>query len=81
MAVKIATSSISDYPSVSYSHELVDKWNDDIKDYELLVGWKGLQTIEDSYEPMMSLSKEIRVLVNNCVAEAGDQELSAKNSL
>lgn len=53
------------------------RWNDDIKDYELLVGWKGLQTIEDSYEPMMSLSKEIRVLVNNYVAEARDQELSA----
>ncbi|KAG1696923.1 hypothetical protein DVH05_017832 [Phytophthora capsici] len=53
------------------------RWNDDIKDYELLVGWKGLQTIEDSYKPVMSLSKEIRVLVNNYVAEAGDQELSA----
>ncbi|KAG4062025.1 hypothetical protein PC123_g3134 [Phytophthora cactorum] len=52
------------------------RWNADIKDYELRVGWKGLQTIEDCYEPMLSLSKEIRVLVNNYLAQAGDQEVS-----
>ncbi|KAG2759317.1 hypothetical protein PC129_g9643 [Phytophthora cactorum] len=35
------------------------KWNGAINDFELLVGWKGLQSIEDSYEPMSSLAKEI----------------------
>ncbi|OWZ20098.1 hypothetical protein PHMEG_0005548 [Phytophthora megakarya] len=37
---------------------------------------KGLKSIEDSYEPMGDLAKEIRVLVYNYVANAGDQRLS-----
>lgn len=53
------------------------RWNADIGDYEIRVEWKGLQTIEDSYEPMLSLSKEVRVLVSNYVARVGDPELNA----
>ncbi|OWZ00187.1 hypothetical protein PHMEG_00028683 [Phytophthora megakarya] len=32
------------------------KWNADISDFEILVGWKGLQSLEDSYEPMQNLA-------------------------
>ncbi|POM65947.1 LOW QUALITY PROTEIN: Hypothetical protein PHPALM_18268 [Phytophthora palmivora] len=52
------------------------RWNDDIKDYEIRVSWKGLQQIEDSYEPFQSLAKEIRVLVGNYVAKAKDPKLT-----
>uniref|UniRef100_H3H597 Integrase catalytic domain-containing protein n=1 Tax=Phytophthora ramorum TaxID=164328 RepID=H3H597_PHYRM len=51
------------------------RWNPDISDYEILVEWKGLQSIEDSYEPLQALAKEIRVLVNNYVELADDQQL------
>ncbi|OWZ21984.1 hypothetical protein PHMEG_0003381 [Phytophthora megakarya] len=47
----------------------------DVNDGEfILVDWKGLQSIEDSYEPIGDLVKEIRVLVDNYVANADDQQ-------
>ncbi|OWY95378.1 hypothetical protein PHMEG_00034631, partial [Phytophthora megakarya] len=52
------------------------KWNADISDFEILVGWKGLQSIEDSYEPMQNLAKDIRVLLGNYVDKANDQQLT-----
>lgn len=51
------------------------QWNNEIKDFEIQVGWKGLQPIEDSYEPMSDLAKEIRVLVESYVKQSDDQEL------
>ncbi|OWZ03476.1 hypothetical protein PHMEG_00024784 [Phytophthora megakarya] len=51
------------------------KWNNDINDFEILIGWKGLQPIEDSFEPMSDLAKEIRVLVGNYVTSTDDQRL------
>ncbi|OWZ00608.1 hypothetical protein PHMEG_00028159 [Phytophthora megakarya] len=51
-------------------------WNSNINDFMILVSWKGLQSIEDSYEPMGDLAKEIRVLVDNYVANVADQQLS-----
>ncbi|GMF31526.1 unnamed protein product [Phytophthora fragariaefolia] len=55
---------------------LEHRWNNDIHDYEIRVSWKGLQQIEDSYEPLRSVAKEIRVLVDNYVAKANDDELT-----
>ncbi|GMF31904.1 unnamed protein product [Phytophthora fragariaefolia] len=52
------------------------RWNHDINDYEIRVSWKGLQQLEDSYEPLRSLAKEIRVLVDNYVAKVNDDELT-----
>ncbi|KAH7467435.1 Transposon Ty3-G Gag-Pol polyprotein [Phytophthora ramorum] len=52
------------------------QWNDNIKDYEILVQWKGLEAIEDSYEPLTTLSRDVPKLVNQYVA-AADQELKA----
>ncbi|ETK88369.1 hypothetical protein L915_07367 [Phytophthora nicotianae] len=35
------------------------RWNKDINDSEILISWKGLQPIEESFEPMGGLAKEI----------------------
>ncbi|GMF36146.1 unnamed protein product [Phytophthora fragariaefolia] len=51
------------------------RWSPDINDYEILVGWKGLHSIENSYEPL-HLSKEIRVLVENYVTRSNDRQLN-----
>ncbi|KAE9171302.1 hypothetical protein PF004_g27615 [Phytophthora fragariae] len=50
------------------------RWNDQIRDYEVLVQWKGLEAIEDSYEPLTSLARDVPVLVAKYVATA-DQGL------
>ncbi|ETL88290.1 hypothetical protein L917_12623 [Phytophthora nicotianae] len=39
-------------------------WNGSIKNYEILVSWKGLESVEDSWEPLTSLAKEVLVLLN-----------------
>ncbi|KAE9070151.1 hypothetical protein PF010_g26396 [Phytophthora fragariae] len=58
-------------------NELKDhRWNAAINDYEIRVSWKGMQAIEDSYEPVQSLVKEIRVLVDNYVSKAKDSMLT-----
>lgn len=45
-------------------NELKDhRWNASINDYEVLVNWRGLQSIEDSWEPMKSLAKDIKILL------------------
>ncbi|GMF38608.1 unnamed protein product [Phytophthora fragariaefolia] len=51
------------------------RWNDDMHDYDVFIGWKGLEAIEDSYEPLSELAKEIRVPVDNYVRGSGDSEL------
>ncbi|KAE8908896.1 hypothetical protein PF003_g6792 [Phytophthora fragariae] len=50
------------------------RWNHQIRDYEVLVQWKGLEAIEDSYEPLTSLARDVTVLVAKYVATA-DQGL------
>ncbi|KAE9284819.1 hypothetical protein PF008_g27067 [Phytophthora fragariae] len=52
------------------------RWNDQIRDIEVLVQWRGLETIEDSYEPLASLPRDVLVLVTNYVATV-DQGLQA----
>lgn len=52
------------------------RWNTAISDFEILVQWKGLEAIEDSYEPLASLARDVPILVNQYVA-AADQELKA----
>ncbi|ETI30661.1 hypothetical protein F443_22237 [Phytophthora nicotianae P1569] len=41
------------------------RWNDRIKDYELLMHWHDLGAIEDSWEPMKSVRKDVRLMVEN----------------
>ncbi|OWZ04013.1 LOW QUALITY PROTEIN: hypothetical protein PHMEG_00024161 [Phytophthora megakarya] len=52
------------------------RWNDAIGDFEILVQWRGLEAIEDSYEPLTSLARDIPILVNQYVTTA-DQEFQA----
>ncbi|GMF44466.1 unnamed protein product [Phytophthora fragariaefolia] len=49
--------------------------NEDIDDFEILVVWKGLQSIEDSCEPIQSLARYIRVLIRNYVTATDNQQL------
>ncbi|OWZ15878.1 hypothetical protein PHMEG_00010406 [Phytophthora megakarya] len=53
-------------------NELVDhRWNTSIKDYEIRVNWRGLEPIEDSWEPLASLGNEIPILVDTYVTNKG----------
>eukprot|EP00644_Phytophthora_capsici_P003289 jgi/Phyca11/102760/e_gw1.7.502.1 len=50
------------------------RWNKDKKDYEVLVSWKGLEAIEDSWEPTKQLSKDIPVLLTEYAATTNDRK-------
>ncbi|POM60306.1 hypothetical protein PHPALM_30853 [Phytophthora palmivora] len=52
------------------------RWNAEIRDFEVLVAWKGFENIEDSYEPMEGLAVDIRVLLDSYVTQAGDPQLT-----
>lgn len=52
------------------------KWNNATKDFDILVSWKGLQSIEDSYEPMQVLNKDIKILLKRYVDTAEDPRLT-----
>lgn len=57
--------------------QLLDhRWNGEIHDYELKVRWKGLEPIEDSYEPLQSLARDINMLVGSYVTTVSDADLS-----
>ncbi|OWZ16601.1 hypothetical protein PHMEG_0009585 [Phytophthora megakarya] len=43
------------------------RWNSSIKDYEVLVSWKGLESVEDSWEPLKSLATEVKVLLDQYI--------------
>ncbi|KAE9004876.1 hypothetical protein PR001_g17597 [Phytophthora rubi] len=50
------------------------RWNKEKKDYEVLVSWKGLEPIEDSWEPTAQLSKDIPVLLTQFATTANDRQ-------
>ncbi|ETI30459.1 hypothetical protein F443_22418, partial [Phytophthora nicotianae P1569] len=35
------------------------RWNPDMRDFELLISWEGLEPIEDSWEPMKVMHEDI----------------------
>ncbi|ETI44902.1 hypothetical protein F443_10417 [Phytophthora nicotianae P1569] len=53
------------------------RWNDRIKDYELLMHWHGLEAIEDSWEPMKSVRKDVRLMVENYAKQTSDNDFTA----
>ncbi|KAE9040706.1 hypothetical protein PR003_g4252 [Phytophthora rubi] len=56
---------------------LVDhRWNKESERFELLVSWCGLESIEDSWEPLQSLAQDIPVLIKAYVDAAKNSELS-----
>ena len=52
------------------------RWNKVKRVIELLVSWKGLETIEDSWESLPSLFKDIPALVRKYVRNQSDARLS-----
>lgn len=52
------------------------RWNERSQDYEILVKWHGLETIEDSWEPVKSLAKDVHQLVKEYVESVADTDLS-----
>ena len=56
--------------------ELKDhRWNKEKKEFELLVGWRGLEPIEDSWESLSQLAKDIPVLIKAYVKSQSDPTL------
>ncbi|GMF47090.1 unnamed protein product [Phytophthora fragariaefolia] len=49
------------------------RWNSAKRCYEILVGWKGLEPIEDSWESLISLYKDIPVMVKQYVAATSER--------
>ncbi|ETO62785.1 hypothetical protein F444_19374 [Phytophthora nicotianae P1976] len=52
------------------------RWCPTKNGYDILVSWKGLEPIEDSWEPLQSLWKDIPVLVRVYAERVGDTGLS-----
>ena len=53
------------------------RWNADITDYEIRVRWRGLQEIEDSWEPLKALAPEISKLLQDYVGQSQDNDVQA----
>ncbi|KAE9331185.1 hypothetical protein PR003_g15127, partial [Phytophthora rubi] len=51
------------------------RWNDQSRSNEVLVGWHGLEAIEDSWEPLSAIYKDVSALVQAYVASAKDSKL------
>jgi hypothetical protein len=52
------------------------RWSKEKKDYEVLVSWKGLESIEDSWEPTAQLSKDIPVLLTQFATTTNDRKFA-----
>jgi transposase InsO family protein len=52
------------------------RWNSESKRFELLMSWCGLEALEDSWEPLQSLTQDIPVLVNSYVDAAKNRKMS-----
>ncbi|POM62713.1 hypothetical protein PHPALM_28092 [Phytophthora palmivora] len=48
------------------------RWNNSMQGYELLVNWEGLEAIEDSWEPLWAMYRDVKVLVDTYVRKAND---------
>ncbi|OWZ16900.1 hypothetical protein PHMEG_0009233 [Phytophthora megakarya] len=47
------------------------RWNSAIKDDEDLVSWKGLESVEDSWEHLKSFATEVKVLLDQYIQKDG----------
>uniref|UniRef100_K3X3V1 Chromo domain-containing protein n=1 Tax=Globisporangium ultimum (strain ATCC 200006 / CBS 805.95 / DAOM BR144) TaxID=431595 RepID=K3X3V1_GLOUD len=52
-----------------------NRWCDAKREFELLINWKGFESIEDSWEPMRSLVHDIPVLVRRYAESIGNAKL------
>jgi hypothetical protein len=51
------------------------RWHKEMQDYEVKIKWKGLDSIEDSWEPLQKLFKEIPTLLSQYIEETKDKQL------
>jgi hypothetical protein len=51
-----------------------NRWNDAKGDYDVLVSWKGLESIEDSWESWKSLNTSIPVMLKQYADQCGDSQ-------
>lgn len=51
------------------------RWNNTSRAYEILVARHGLEAIEDSWEPLAALHKDVSTLVQQYVAAVKDTKL------
>ncbi|TMW59220.1 hypothetical protein Poli38472_007365 [Pythium oligandrum] len=56
------------------------RWNGSKRDFELLVSWKGLEPIEDSWESLKSLYKDVSGMILKYVATCDDDKLKKRVS-
>ncbi|ETO60594.1 hypothetical protein F444_21235 [Phytophthora nicotianae P1976] len=52
---------------------LEHRWNSNKREFEILVSWEGLEPIDDSWESMTSLYKDIPAMVRNYSASQGNR--------
>ncbi|KAJ0408589.1 hypothetical protein P43SY_008936 [Pythium insidiosum] len=57
---------------------LEHRWHKGKKNFELLVAWKGLEPIENSWETLASLNKDIPVMVKTYTSASKDQALQRR---
>ncbi|GMG18189.1 unnamed protein product [Phytophthora fragariaefolia] len=54
------------------------RYNHDLNRWELFVSWAGLQAIENSWEPLITLLHDVPEKVREYIDAAEDDELSAQ---
>lgn len=55
----------------SYEH----RWNTVLRDYEVHINWRGLESIEDSWKPFSSIAKDVHTLLDKYVLASADAAL------
>ncbi|KAE9344078.1 hypothetical protein PF008_g9395 [Phytophthora fragariae] len=55
------------------------RFNPITKQWELLVSWRGLQEIEDSWEPLVNMVHDVPVLVANYAEQQQDEEFRGQS--
>ncbi len=51
------------------------RWNDQKNDFEFFVSWQGLEDIENSWEPMATMLKDVPTIVEKYIGDKGEEKL------
>ncbi len=51
------------------------RWNDQKNDFEFFVSWQGLEDIENSWEPMAAMLKDVPNIVEKYIGDKGEEKL------
>lgn len=53
------------------------RYNDTTRQWELLVAWRGLEDVEDSWEPLQTMQHDVSVLVEQYITTHETDDLQA----